>query len=142
MGADRHSPLLEQQALADFIRLRHLERHVRRMRSLYERKRKLVLETIAELFGNRAEVLGDAAGINVLVRFNTALLDVEIEDLARAQGIGMTSTRHEYLTTPRRGEFLMNYGGLTEEQLRHAFTILAGIILSSHPLDVAEGPTV
>ena len=45
--ADRHSPLLEQQALADFIKLGHLERHVRRMRSLYEGKRELVFEDVS-----------------------------------------------------------------------------------------------
>jgi GntR family transcriptional regulator/MocR family aminotransferase len=130
--ADRHSPLLQQQALADFIRLGHLERHVRRMRSLYEGKRKLVLQTIGELFGTNAQVLGDNAGINVLVRFTTTLKDVEIESRARARGIGLTSTRHEYLTTPREGEFLLNYGGLTEEQIVRAFGVLSEIILQRH----------
>jgi GntR family transcriptional regulator/MocR family aminotransferase len=126
--ADRHSPLLEQQALADFIRLGHLERHVRRMRALYERKRKLVMETIQELFGARAQVLGDNAGLNVLVRFNTQRTDSELETLARERGVGITSTRHEYLTVARQGEFLLNYGGLKEEQIVRAFRILADVI--------------
>jgi GntR family transcriptional regulator/MocR family aminotransferase len=127
--ADRHSPLLEQQALTDFIRQGHLERHIRKMRSLYEKKRQLVLETIGELFGSNAQVLGDNAGINVLVRFNTALEDPEIEKRARQRGIGVTSTRHEYLTTARQGEFLLNYGGMTESQLRYALGVLAEIVL-------------
>ncbi|HEY9712142.1 MAG TPA: PLP-dependent aminotransferase family protein, partial [Chroococcales cyanobacterium] len=127
--ADRHSPLLQQQALTDFIRQGHLERHIRRMRSLYERKRQLVLETIGHLFGANAQVLGDNAGINVLVRFNTTLEDAEIERRARLRGIGVTSTRHEYLTTARQGEFVLNYGGMTEEKLRYALSVLAEIVL-------------
>ncbi|HEY9775909.1 MAG TPA: PLP-dependent aminotransferase family protein [Planktothrix sp.] len=129
--ADRHSPLLEQQALADFIRLGHLERHVRRMRSLYEGKRELVLATIKSLFGERARVLGDNAGINVLVRFNTTVPDVEIVERARSQGVGLTSTRQEYLTGGRRGEFLLNYGGLSEEKIARGLSVLASIVCHS-----------
>ena len=36
---DRHSPLLEQCVLADFINEGHLERHLRRMRTLYSQRR-------------------------------------------------------------------------------------------------------
>ena len=76
--ADRHSPLLEQQVLCDFIRLGHLERHIRRMRNLYEQKRKLVIEALRKHFGGSANVLGDAAGINVVVRIPSNLSDDEI----------------------------------------------------------------
>ena len=126
--ADRHSPLLEQQALADFIKLGHLERHIRRMRSLYESKRKQVIKSIVEIFGSKAQVLGDNAGINVLVRFDTKREDAELEALARARGVGIASTRHEYVTTPRQGEFLLNYGELSEEQIRTALSVLAEVI--------------
>jgi len=127
--ADRHSPLLDQQVLTDFIRQGHLDRHVRKMRALYERKRKLVLKTIGELFGAHAQVLGDNAGINVLVRFTTQLTDSEIEEQCRARGIGLSSTRQEYLVTPQQGEFLLNYGGLSEEQITYALSVLAEIVL-------------
>jgi GntR family transcriptional regulator/MocR family aminotransferase len=127
--ADRHSPLLEQQVLTDFIRQGHLDRHVRRMRAIYDRKRKLILRTIGELFGARAQVLGDNAGINVLVRFTSTLTDEEVEQRCRARGIGLSSTRQEYLVTPMQGEFLLNYGGLSEEQITNALSILAEIML-------------
>jgi GntR family transcriptional regulator/MocR family aminotransferase len=126
--ADRHSPLLHQQALTEFIKLGHLERHVRRMRSLYEHKRKMMLEVLKELFGDRARVLGDNAGINMLVRFNTTISDDDLQYEARKRGVGVTSTRQEYLTGGRQGEFLLNYGGLTEDQIRRGLTVLADII--------------
>src|SRR5262249_2045655 len=37
--ADRHTTLLEQAALADFIEEGHLDRHIRRMRRIYQRRR-------------------------------------------------------------------------------------------------------
>jgi len=139
--ADRHSPLLEQQALADFIKNGHLERHVRRMRALYESKRKLVLKTIDRLFGTDAVVRGDNAGINVLVRFNTLIGDSELEGRALAHGVGITSTREEYLTCGRQGEFLLNYGGLTEEQIVRGLSVLCQIVCPDRNAIVVDEPS-
>src|SRR5215813_7564457 len=36
---DRHTPILEQRVLADFINEGHFDRHLRRMRTLYDRRR-------------------------------------------------------------------------------------------------------
>lgn len=138
--ADRHSPLLEQQALADFIKDGHLERHVRRMRALYETKRKLVLRSIDELFFGTAAVRGDNAGLNVLVRFNTLLSDKELQSRAFARGVGIMSTRQEYLTGGRQGEFLLNYGGLTEEQIVRGLSILADIVCAERNAIVDDRP--
>ncbi|MBA3994746.1 MAG: PLP-dependent aminotransferase family protein, partial [Cyanobacteria bacterium DS2.3.42] len=115
--ADRHSPLLEQQVLCDFIRQGHLERHVRKMRNLYERKRKLVIEALKTHFGGVATVLGDAAGINVVVRIPSELEDDEIVERAKTAGIGISSTAHCYLGEAPRGEFQINYAHLSEESI-------------------------
>lgn len=125
--ADRHSPLLEQQVLADFIRLGHLERHIRKMRNLYEEKRKLVIEALKTHFKGSAIVLGDAAGINVVVRIPSALNDDEIVLRAKAAGIGISSTAHCYLREPPRGEFQINYAHLKEEAIDPCIQILSEI---------------
>ncbi len=126
--ADRHSPLLEQQVLCDFIRLGHLERHVRRMRNLYERKRKLVIEALKVHFEGTAKVLGDAAGINVVVRIPSELSDEEIVSRAKAAGIGISSTAHCYLGDAPRGEFQINYAHLSEEAIDSCISRLSAIV--------------
>lgn len=125
--ADRHSPLLEQQVLADFIRMGHMERHVRRMRNLYEQKRKLVIEALKTHFGGAATVLGDAAGINVVVRFPSELSDDEIVARAKTAGIGITSTSHCYLGESPRGEFQINYAHLKEDAIDSCIGTLSKI---------------
>jgi GntR family transcriptional regulator/MocR family aminotransferase len=122
--ADRHSPLLEQQVLADFIRLGHLERHIRKMRNLYEQKRKLVIEALKKHFSTAATVLGDAAGINVVVRIASDVLQ------AKAAGIGISSTAHCYLGDAPRGEFQINYAHLNEDAIDSCIETLARIALS------------
>ena len=53
--ADRQTPLLEQATLADFLREGHLERHIRRMRRIYGRRREVLVESLAKHFGDRAD---------------------------------------------------------------------------------------
>jgi GntR family transcriptional regulator/MocR family aminotransferase len=127
--ADRHSPLLQQQVLAEFIAAGHLERHVRKMRGIYEQRRKFFVKSLKETFGPRVTIVGDNAGINMLVRFDTECSDDEIVQRAAAQGVGLSSTRQYYLGNHRPGEYHLNYGGLSEEQLTEGISVLASIIL-------------
>lgn len=129
--ADRHSPLLEQQVLADFIQLGHLERHIRRMRGAYESKRKLVLKLLKDLCGDRLTVYGDNAGINVLVRLKVEADSGKIIEYARQRGVGLALTSQFYLNEPPRGEFLLNYGGLSEEDIERGLKIFVSAVIAS-----------
>ncbi len=126
--ADRHSPLLDQQVLAEFITAGHLDRHIRKMRGLYEQRRKLFVENLKLTFGNRISILGDNAGLSVLVRFNTECGDDEIVQRAAALGVGLSSTKKYYIGQHRPSEFLLNYAGLTEEELLEGIRIIASIL--------------
>ena len=66
---------IEQAALADFIETGRLDRHIRRMRAIYRRRRDAVLEILAPHF----EVIGVSAGLHV-----TAVTDRERELVERA----------------------------------------------------------
>ncbi len=128
--ADRHSPLLEQQVLADFIRLGHLERHIRRMRALYETRRRAVVDALKGHFGERVSIMGDNAGINVLVRFKGVTDEEQVVEKARALGVGLSRTRQFYLAESPSGEFLLNYAGLTGGQIEDGIARLAQAIAS------------
>ncbi len=97
------------------------------MRNLYERKRKLVIEALKIHFGGAATVLGDAAGINVVVRISSELNDDEIVQRAKIADIGISSTAHCYLGDAPRGEFQINYAHLNEEAIDVCIAKLAEI---------------
>jgi DNA-binding transcriptional MocR family regulator len=84
---DRHTSLLEQMALADFIEEGLLERHVRRMRRLYQQRRMAVVSALDHHFGEAAEILGDHAGMHVLVR----ITNLEREPDPTRDGVRLTS---------------------------------------------------
>ena len=119
--ADRQTPLLEQAALADFIREGHLERHVRRMRRIYGRRREVMLESLERHFGASAAFSGDAAGMHILVRLD------EPGILARAtrNKVMLTDSAISYLTDAPNNEYVFAFSALSERVIREGVKRLA-----------------
>ena len=120
--ADRHTAHLEQAALADFIREGHLERHIRRMRRVYKRRRDALLEALTRSFGDRATVVGDASGMHLVVRFESA----GIATRAARAGVHLVSTRAYYAGDAPGHEFIVRFSGVSERALGEAVKRLAG----------------
>jgi GntR family transcriptional regulator / MocR family aminotransferase len=119
--ADRQTPVPEQAALADFISEGHLERHIRRMRRIYGARRNALVESLDRYFGNRAQLVGDAAGMHVLVRFQ----DEKIAEKAAAAKVQLVSSASSYLTEPPPGEFILGFSSIGERSIREAIRRLA-----------------
>ncbi|MBW4555967.1 MAG: PLP-dependent aminotransferase family protein [Trichormus sp. ATA11-4-KO1] len=125
--SDRHLPILEQQALADFITEGHLERHIRKMRSLYERRCQVLVQALNVYLGKKATILGEKAGIHLMVKLHSHLSDEEIIQYATQMGVGIMSAKPQYLQPHSTGEFIFGYGELTEQQLVEGIRRLAPI---------------
>ncbi len=123
--ADRHSPLLYQETLAEFIKAGHLERHIRRMRTLYEHRRELVIAALKREFGESVEIKGENAGINMLIRLHQRFNDDEFLKRARELGVGLVKASQFYLQDAPPHEFLLNYAGLKDETLEVGIKRLA-----------------
>ena len=123
--ADRHTPLVEQAALADFIAEGHLERHVRRMRRLYKRRRDVMLDALERHFGAGALVRGDAAGLHMTVKFS------DIRDLrtkAARAGVHVSSSDIYYLNRRRETtstEYILGFAAISERVIRESIRRLA-----------------
>jgi GntR family transcriptional regulator/MocR family aminotransferase len=133
--SDRHAPVLEQRALASLIESGAYERHVRRVRREYERRRAVLLEAIAGSLPADARVAGTAAGLHVLLWLPSLRPGDEPRLVAAANeaGVGV------YPVSPlfagrRRGApgraagLILGYASLTVEDIRRGIGLLAGVI--------------
>jgi GntR family transcriptional regulator / MocR family aminotransferase len=120
--ADGGSPALDQLALASFIDRGELDRHLRRMRLRYRRRRDRLVAAINEqLPGN--EVGGAAAGLHVTVALAP---DTDVDAvLARASehGVGVFATAHA-----GRPLLLVGYANIAEEAIEPAVRALAAAV--------------
>jgi GntR family transcriptional regulator/MocR family aminotransferase len=129
---DRHTPTLEQEALAEFVGQGHFERHLRRARMRHASRRKALLDALTEHFGDRAEVMGANAGVHLLVW----LRDVAPRALNRliaaaaAAGVGVYPVAPYYVEPPRRAGLILGYASLTDSQIRTGIKRLAAAVSS------------
>jgi GntR family transcriptional regulator/MocR family aminotransferase len=83
------------------------------MRRVYKARREALLEALARWFGDRVLVMGDAAGMHLVVRFDDARL-------ARRRGVALRETREYYAGPPRVDEYIIRFAGLNERALGEA----------------------
>jgi GntR family transcriptional regulator / MocR family aminotransferase len=119
--ADRHTTLLEQAALADFLHDGHLERHVRRMRRVYKRRRDVLMEALDRHFGDEVEVLGDAAGMHLVVRFTSSAVSAR----AGRNNVHLASTRPYYVSGAPANEYIIRFSAVRERAIREGIKRLA-----------------
>lgn len=120
--ADRHTPMLEQAALAEFMDGGHLERHIRRMRRMYKRRRDVLLDALDRHFAGRALVRGDAAGLHLTVRFPRG---AQIRARAEQGGVHIMGSEMYYVGTPVQNEFILGFAAASERVIREAIRRLA-----------------
>ncbi|MBW4611699.1 MAG: PLP-dependent aminotransferase family protein [Desmonostoc vinosum HA7617-LM4] len=116
--ADRQSSLLEQYALTDFITEGHLERHIRRMRSLYDQRRQTLVESLFAYFGEKVQIIGENAGMHLMIKIHTNLSDGEIIQRAVEVGVGFAAAHSNYLKDSPSSEFILGYADLNEQQIQ------------------------
>ena len=89
-------PTFHQLTLAQFISEGYYEQHINRLRTIYRRKHAALLKAIADVFGNRITVLGEGAGIHLLIDVRSPLSQEELVARAEKTGIRLYTTKVLY----------------------------------------------
>lgn len=121
--------LLEQKTMARFIELGYWERHVRRMRTVYQKKHDALLQAVERCFGNQATVVGQGAGLHVVLQLQDENPgETEIIRRAAQQGIHLFPFSATCATgKPALTSLLLGFGGLTAAEIEQGVKVLAGL---------------
>lgn len=122
-------PLLEQRCMAKFMEQGYWERHVRRMRTLYQKKHDQLLAAIGREFGADGVVLGADAGLHVVLRL-VAENPGEAEILRRAVGNGIRMVPFSQMcagAAPAQTHLLLGFGGLLPERIDEGVALLRSL---------------
>jgi GntR family transcriptional regulator/MocR family aminotransferase len=114
---DIFAPYLYQEVIADFMREGHFDRHIRRMRLLYNDRRRALVEQLHQTFGNTFEIHGAEAGMHFAAAFRMDRDDVAIARRAAARGLWLWPLSRSYAAgTPRKG-FILGYGNVAPQAM-------------------------
>jgi GntR family transcriptional regulator/MocR family aminotransferase len=125
---DRHSSVVEQAVLADFIAEGHYARHLRRMRTLYAERQDALLEALAP-WEDLIEVQAARAGLNVLAWLPSGVDDRRIASAAELAGIEAPPLSPFAQHPLARGALILNFSGSDAFAIRAAAAKL-GMVLS------------
>jgi GntR family transcriptional regulator / MocR family aminotransferase len=124
---DHQTDRIEQHAFADFLVRGELDRHLRRMRTVYRARRDALVSALAEELPD-TRVSGIAAGLHATVRLPDSDDEAAIVEEARRRRIEVgPMAEHWADPTGRPPTLLLGYGQIQEAAIRPAVRALAEV---------------
>jgi GntR family transcriptional regulator/MocR family aminotransferase len=127
IAADRGSPALEQLALADLISRGEFDRHLRRMRPVYRRRRDALLTALARRLPQLTPA-GIAAGLHLVCWLPPHLDEATVVKVAAQAGVGIEGVTPYRISHSGPGGIIFGYAAVSEQAIAEGIDILAGLI--------------
>ncbi|OOC61154.1 MocR-like pyridoxine biosynthesis transcription factor PdxR [Paenibacillus ihbetae] len=128
---DVQNPPFEQAALAEFLRTRKFDRHIRNMRKLYRERRQALMTALKRSFGDRWHPWGDAAGLHLAIEFENMRFDSSFKDKCRSNRIRITPVEYHAIAKGfHANKLLFGYGHLEPQQIEEGVAALKAFLLA------------
>lgn len=119
------SPII-QRALAFFMQSGEFERHIRRMRKMYQKKHQVLLSSIDKYMKTRVEIVGEKSGLHILLK----LKGISASDLIEhglAKGVRVYSPARFWLypNSDSTSYIILGFGGLSVTEIEKGVSLIA-----------------
>jgi GntR family transcriptional regulator / MocR family aminotransferase len=121
---DRGSEAIGQLALADFIARGELDRHLRRMRQRYQRRREALLEALARWLPE-ARVSEGAAGLYELAELPADVDEAEVVATAALNGVSLEGLSHHRFRAAGPPGLVLGFACLPEAAIGQSVRLIA-----------------
>ncbi|MFZ7942954.1 PLP-dependent aminotransferase family protein [Neobacillus sp. 19] len=117
---------LHQHTLSQFMFNGHWERHLNKMRTVYRKKQTALIRFIEKYLGGHVQVIGDDAGLHILLSVQNQLSETELIEKAAEYKVKVYPTSVYYGNdhSDRESKVLLGFGGLTEEEIETGIQLL------------------
>ncbi|HEX6472782.1 MAG TPA: PLP-dependent aminotransferase family protein [Streptosporangiaceae bacterium] len=125
--ADRGSPAIDQLAFADFLDRGEFDRHLRRMRPMYRRRRDALLAALRDRLPD-LEPAGVAAGMHLVTWLPPDLDETAVVAAAARRGLGVYGVAPYRIAHRGAGGLIFGYATLNEPTIAEGIDLLAAAI--------------
>ncbi|MCA1038002.1 PLP-dependent aminotransferase family protein [Bacillus infantis] len=116
------SPIM-QEAAARFLKEGDFDQHIRKMRVLYQAKHKMLLESVSSMMGNKAAVIGQKAGLHILIKLEGRKSE-ELAARAAKNGVKVYSANQYWANGDGDDSIMLGFGGLSAEEIAEGIKTL------------------
>ncbi|HVE58890.1 MAG TPA: PLP-dependent aminotransferase family protein, partial [Pyrinomonadaceae bacterium] len=127
---DCHSPIFEQAILADFIAEGHFARHLRKMRTLYEKRQNILVEEAEKQLGGLLKVSKAESGMHLIGWLAEGFSETEVAEKASENGLNLTPLSSYCIENKLPAGVILGYTGFDEKQIRQGIQRLKQILES------------
>jgi GntR family transcriptional regulator/MocR family aminotransferase len=125
---DRGAPTLTQAAVADFITEGHFERHLRRLRKAYGRRRETLVDALQTFLPGKLQYSNVEAGLHIMAYLSKVNKEEEIIQKAAERGVGVYPGQSYHINRVSGPSILLGFSGLHEKDIREGIRRLAAVI--------------
>ncbi len=126
---DVHSSIFEQAILAEFIAEGHFARHVRRMRTLYEQRQKILIEECEKHLSGLLEVKKADAGMHLVGWLPEGVSDEAVSQKASEKGLKLAPVSAYYSTKKApRGGLILGYTAFDARQIKEGVKQIKAVL--------------
>ncbi|MGM7723081.1 PLP-dependent aminotransferase family protein [Metabacillus sp. Hm71] len=122
------SPII-QRAMALFMQKGEFERHIRRMRKMYQRKHQALLRSIEQYMGTQVKIVGEKSGLHILLKLKGVTASELIENgLQKGVKVYSPSRFWHNPNTEGNSYIMLGFGGLSIEEIEKGVRLLASCL--------------
>jgi GntR family transcriptional regulator / MocR family aminotransferase len=117
---------LQQRSMQLFIGQGHWDKHLRKMRKIYERKHAVLIQAVTEQMGDLVTIMAQQAGLHIVLDIHSEQTEAELASSAEAVGVKVYPIHANWINrqTSHRPRILLGFGGLSEAEIRAGIKLL------------------
>lgn len=128
---DRHTATADQHVLAAFMNEGHLDRHIRRIRSVYADRRSQLIGMLNRWIPKELGWLQPSdQGMHLVLWLGCGIDDIQLASGAMDAGVAVRAVSPMYSAGKGRSGLVLGLGGFSNAQMEAAVRSLAAIIMS------------
>ncbi len=135
---DRHAPLMEQMALADFIERGHFASHVRRLRATSLQRQQCMIAAVQVATGARVRLAPTSVGTNLLLWLQAGRCDRAAAAAADELGVAARPLSLYARHPVRQSALILGYAGYSDAEIDAGIARLAPML----PAFAAPAPAI
>lgn len=126
--SDIQNPVAEQLTLSEFLQSRKMDKHVRRMKKSYARKRKMMITAINQVLPP-SNIIGDQAGLHFGLQIPGKVFDSEFKKKCLSNDMHVTPCKNYALNKQDYTDvLLLGYGNVREENIMSGIKLLGELM--------------
>ena len=116
---------MDQLVIAEFLESGLYTKHIAKMRTLYRKKRLKLIESLQSNLGNDYEIIGDAAGLHIVLKLPNWLNETLAISLAENVGIAIDPLSTSYQQSKVENLVMVGYGAIPYDRIHEAVAELS-----------------